>query len=49
MSLPHIREGFFFFVTKMGAQLHISQEGAKLLDSEGKPIHALTSTLVPVV
>jgi hypothetical protein len=32
-------------LTKMRAQLHFSPEGAKLLDSEGKPIHILTTTL----
>ena len=29
----------------MRAQLHFSPERAKLLDSEGKPIHILTTTL----
>jgi hypothetical protein len=32
-------------LTKRRVQLHFSPEGAKLLDSDGKPIHVLTTTL----
>ena len=32
-------------LTNMRSQLHFSSEGAKVLGSEGKPIHVLTTTL----